>query len=120
MIAKLRTKLKAQMPKISTTTHKYFDTDKMKGRDIRKNFCISLHNKFEAINLLDEAEESDVENAWISLKSRFYDYAKAKLGFKNRKKKYRISDDTWKYIRKGKETQTLIPNTLSTEKMAQL
>jgi hypothetical protein len=120
MIAEVRIKLKAQKPKTNATTHKQFDTNKLKDRDIRRSFCISLHNKFEALNLLDEAEDSSVENIWTSVKSAYHDVAKARLGFKKRKKEKWISDDTWKCISKRKETRTLILNTLSPEQKAQL
>ncbi|XP_065584026.1 craniofacial development protein 2-like [Artemia franciscana] len=77
-------------------------------------------HKFEALNLLDETNDFDVENTWTSVKSVYHDVPKANLGFKKRKKEEWISDDTWKYISKRKETRTLILNTSSPEQKAQL
>ncbi|XP_065578596.1 craniofacial development protein 2-like [Artemia franciscana] len=120
MIAEVRIKMKAQKRKTNTATHKQFDTDKLKDPDIRKNFCIFLHNGLEALNLLNETNDFDIENTWTSVKSVYHDVAKANLGFKKRKKEEWISDDTWKYISKRKETRTLILNTSSPEQKAQL
>ncbi|XP_065571740.1 uncharacterized protein LOC136034469 [Artemia franciscana] len=122
-IAKVRIKLKAQKLwryKTNTTTHKQFDIDKLKDPHIRKNFCRSLHNRFETLSLLDEADDFVVENTWTSVKSVYHDVAKVNLGFKKRKKEELISDDTQKYSSKCKETQTLILNTSSPEQKAQL
>ena len=68
---------------------------KLRNPDIDRIFCTSLHIRLEALNLLDVAGESDVENMWTSVESVHHNVAKTNIGFKKRKKKELISHNTW-------------------------
>ena len=57
MMGEKQIKLKAQKKKV-TSTYKQLDTKKLKNRDLPKDFCISLKNRFEALNITDEKLKS--------------------------------------------------------------
>ncbi|KAK2716470.1 hypothetical protein QYM36_006823 [Artemia franciscana] len=69
MIAHIQIKLRAQKKK-QQNLKKLYDTDKLQDRKTRRDFCISLWNKFDALAV--EANDSEsVEEKWEKIKSTY-------------------------------------------------
>ena len=79
MIAHLQIKLRAQK-KTQQDLKKLYDTDKLQDQKIRRDFCISVWNKFDALPV--EANDSEsVKEKWEKIKSAYTTIAAEKLGF---------------------------------------
>ncbi|XP_065584387.1 uncharacterized protein LOC136043406 [Artemia franciscana] len=115
MIAHLQIKLRAQK-KTQQDLKKLYDTDKLQDQKIRRDFCISVWNKFDALPV--EANDSEsVEEKWEKIKSAYTTIAAEKLGFRKKPKERWISDITWKLIdeRKTLKQAMLIDTTRCSE-----
>ncbi|XP_065576323.1 craniofacial development protein 2-like [Artemia franciscana] len=95
---------------------KLYDTNKLQDQKIRRDFCISLWNKFDTLAV--EANDSEsVEEKWEKIKSAYTTIAEEKLGFRKKPKETWISDITWKLIdeRKALKQAMLIDTTRCSE-----
>ena len=96
MIAHVQIKLHAQK-RTQQDLKKLYDTDKLQDQKIRRDLCVSLWNKFDALAV--EANDSEsVEEKWEKIKSAYTMIAAEKLGFRKKPKERWISDRTWKLI----------------------
>ncbi|KAK2718274.1 hypothetical protein QYM36_005546 [Artemia franciscana] len=84
MIAHIQIKLRAQK-KTQQDLKKLYERTSYRIEKIRRDFCISLWNKFDALAV--EANDSEsVEEKWEKIKSTYTMIAEEKLGFRKKPK----------------------------------
>ena len=87
-----------------------FDTAKLKKREIRNKFVLTLKNRFSC---LQEVEAGDLENQWKQTKETFTKTAESVLGHQKSKSKPWITEESWRKIDKRKATKQSIDSTHS-------
>ena len=86
-----------------------FDTMKLKNREVREKFVLTLKNRFSCL----QEETDDIEEQWRHVKEAFNETAESVLGHQRTKSKPWISTDSWSKIDKRKATKQSIENTRS-------
>lgn len=112
----IKTKLK-RAPKGEENRLKY-DTDCLKNETIRKEFCIKLKNRYEILETESisencETDTPELEQMNRNLEDAYNTTAKEVLGYKKKKTKPWISQETWNLISQRKEINNQINSTRS-------
>ena len=76
--------------------HAKFNTLRLKEKDVREEFSITLKNKFEALSHL--TQETPLEEHWSTLREVWNHTCSNTLKKKDRQDKEWLSNDTWKLI----------------------
>ena len=115
VITKLRLKLKAAN-KFEQRTGVRYNTTFLKQKEKLESFRISLRNRFEALQEVD-----DMENQWQGIKGMFLETCEETLGKKNHTRKQWITEDTWAKIenRREKKHQRNISKTIDEKIIAE-
>ncbi|KAI8797495.1 fibrillin-1 [Biomphalaria glabrata] len=92
--------MKLASNKTERNKRKRFDLDKLHNTQIKKEFQLSLQNRF-AVLQLDEAKQS-VDKSWQNFKEIITETSNEVLSLNPKKKKQWISDETWKLIEERK------------------
>ena len=107
LIGTLKIKLKA-FSDIANRPHIKFNTQKLKERDTKESFSISLKNQFTALNTI--TEETPVEEHWSAIREVFRNTCQEVLGKRKRVNKEWLSEDTWKLIQSRRDTKQKLNN----------
>ena len=76
------------------------DVTKSKIPIIRSKFSLELKNCFSALQ--DTDDSTDTEGTRKVITEEYTDVSKKALGYKNKQRKDRISDQTWTVLKKGR------------------
>ena len=86
--------------------HIKFNTQKLKDKETRDTFCITIKNKFEALNSL--TEETPLEEQWNDIKKTFIESCQETLGKREFNMKPWMSTNTWKLIEERRKLKDQI------------
>ena len=98
--------------------HVKFNTQRLKDKEIKEQFGITLWNKFEA--LTEITEETNIDDHWEKLKETWTETCEETLGKKKYKMKEWISVDTEKLIEGRRTLKQKINSCNDTEEKRQL
>ena len=102
VVAKLKMKLSAR--KKPPNSRIKFDVRRLKARETREAFQLSLHNRFAAL-ATEEGEEETVEKTWTGLKEVIIGASEEVLGRPPSNRKVWITEETWKKVGERKNVK---------------
>ena len=94
VIAKLRARI-ARVRKHGPQRQTRFDIGKLSEEQARQKFAVTLSNRFQA---LSETEDGSIEKKWQRVKESYVEASKEELGYKEKKYKSWLSQDTIRKI----------------------
>jgi len=103
-------RLKLKRAPVTKSTQKKFDTHKLQNNDIHRRFNIQLKNRFQALaveELMNDGREEEgdqVERKSEILEKAYVKTAEEVLGYKKKKNKPWLSQETWALMTKGKSS----------------
>lgn len=83
------------------------DTNRLRDRNVKDNFILELHNRYEVLANRDDQLDG-TEELWTKIKDIYQETGKNVLGFKKRHKKDCMSEETWLETDRRKEIKLLI------------
>lgn len=95
--ADIRLKVASQRTQMEKRS-KVFDSDRLKNKDTAQKFSIKLQNKFAAL----EEQPENVEDRWQQIKKVFVETGEEVIGYRKRKSKPWITEETEKKIEERK------------------
>jgi exonuclease III len=87
-------KLKLLSHKKAEPKRRKFHVAKLKEQTTREEFQISLHNRFSALTILDNADH-DINSIWEKTKTAIIETCKETIGYVQHNQKKWMSDETW-------------------------
>jgi len=100
VVAKLKMKLSARKKQRNPRIR--FDVKKLRTKETRETFQITLRNRFEVLREEDNEGES-VENTWSTLKHAIVEACEENLGRPPPNRKPWIKDETWQKVEERKK-----------------
>ncbi|KAL0187117.1 hypothetical protein M9458_018787, partial [Cirrhinus mrigala] len=93
-------RLKLQSTDRKTTMRKHFDVSRLRDTKVKAVFVVQVRNRFQALQALDEeAGRADETNKqWEQVASLYSKSIEACVGYKWKKKKEWLTENTWKAI----------------------
>ena len=114
LVATLKLKLRSNRSRQPTKLPSNFDVEKLRDKNVRRQFNIKLSNRFEALADIPQ----DVEEAWTTIQQNYAETAEEVLGFKKSIKEQWISQKTWDLIEDRKKIkQSTLSNDPSADVM---
>ena len=102
VICKMKIKLKSK--RLEHSTRKKFNVRKLNNDETKKDFALSIQNKFASLPIEETEDESEtVEPMWRRFKETVVDTCDAVLGKLPANRKTWITDETWQKVEKRKE-----------------
>ena len=87
-------KLKLLSHKKAEPKRRKFHVAKLKEQTTREEFHVSLHSKFSALTILDNADQ-DTNSIWEKTKTAIIETCKETIGYVQHKRTKWMSDETW-------------------------
>jgi hypothetical protein len=98
VVGKIRIKLRKLTN--DAKRNQVFDIAKLKDPGIKQAFKLDLQNRFQDLQILDEADS--IEDIWSNIKNCYHEAAKETIGYKKKERKEWIGNETWSKIEERK------------------
>ena len=102
-------KLKLLSHKKAEPNRRKFHVAKFKEQTTREEYQISLHNRFSALTILDNADQ-DINSIWEKTKTAIIETYKETIGYVQHKWKKWMSDETWARVEKRRQAKQKVLN----------
>jgi hypothetical protein len=83
---------------------KRLDIKKLESSQFKQEYKMELRNRFESLN---HPDDKNIEETWSKIKDIYVKTAESALGFREIKKKDRMSKETWAKIQKWKNIKMM-------------